>query len=116
MASIFSSNARWNGNQRSELNDRRFDLASADSVLLQGLAESERDRPDLVTLRVAVRATLDAVLQDAIDVLRVEHVHITAAAQILHAGELLIGRIVLRSASDKPRALEVLHAHHITAD
>ena len=71
--------------------------------------------PNQITLHASAQESLDAVIQDAIDTLYAQRVQISAAGLIRDSGAALVGRIILRSATDKPRAIEILIAHHFDA-
>jgi hypothetical protein len=72
--------------------------------------------PNQITLHASAQASLDAVIQGAIDALCAESIQISAAGQVRVSGAAPIGRIILHSASDKTRAMEILTAHHINAN
>ena len=72
--------------------------------------------PNHITLHASVLASLDAVIQDAIDALYAERIQISASGQVCASGAAPVGRIILRSATDKTRAMEILTAHHINAN
>ena len=72
--------------------------------------------PNQITLHASAQTSLDAVIQVAIDALYAQRIQISAAGQVRVSGAAPIGRIILRSATDKTRAMEILVAHHINAN
>jgi len=72
--------------------------------------------PNQITLNPSAQAGLDAIIRDATDVLRTQGIQIVAAGEVRLSSTASVGRIILRSATHKARAIEILLAHHIDAD
>ena len=72
--------------------------------------------PNQITLHASAQAGLDVVIRDATNVLRTQGIQIAAAGQVRLPSGASLGRIILRSATHKARAIEILLAHHIIAN
>ena len=72
--------------------------------------------PNQITLHASAQAGLDAVIRDGTNVLRAQGIQIVAAGQVRLSNIASVGRIILRSATHKARAMEILLAHNIVAN
>jgi len=72
--------------------------------------------PNQITLHASAHAGLEAVIRGATDVLRAQGIQIAAVGQVCLSSRAFVGRIILRSATHKARAMEILLANHIDAN
>jgi hypothetical protein len=72
--------------------------------------------PNQITLHASAHADLEAVTGGATNVLRAEGIRIAAAGLVRLSSRDSVGRIILRSATDKARAVEILLANDIDAN
>jgi hypothetical protein len=72
--------------------------------------------PNQITLHASAHADLEAVIRGATNVLRAQGIRIAAAGEVRLSSTASVGRIILRSATHKARAVEILLANHIVAN
>ena len=70
--------------------------------------------PNQITLHASAYADLEAVIRGATNVLCAQGIQIAAAGQVRLSSRASVGRIILRSATHKARA--ILLANRIDAD
>ena len=72
--------------------------------------------PNQITLHASAHADLEVVIRGATDVLHAQGIQIAGAGQVRLSSRDSVGRIILRSATDKARAVEILLANDIDAN